>query len=295
MTSFLPALEKALVDLQQPIVSNYALFLCAYKVEHANNHITILEYEQKLLPPSPKNKRLLLKELQDRHIIKKDKDFKSGIYRINEIADRSVDEICSIVDPFCYISHLSAMSRYGLTNRIPSSLILTTPSDSIWYELRDKLLENNYGPHIDKTTIFPLEKIIFPKKIRGINVLRQQTKFPIKTQPIKGSFARISEIGATFLDMLNNPAMCGGMEHILEVWKEHAPLYLEEIITAATNSPTKIAKVRAGYILDELLNIKDSRIDDWLSAAQRGSSQLLNPEQPFSSRFSEKWMISLNV
>jgi hypothetical protein len=74
-----------------------------------------------------------------------------------------------------------------------------------------------------------------------------------------------------------------------------AKSYLEEIIISVTSFPKKIIKVRAGYILDEVLNIEDKRIQQWLAAAQRGSSQVLDPETAFRSTFSEKWMLSLNV
>ncbi len=294
MLSFLSALEKALVDLNQPIISGYTLFLCAHRIDSDGYYKNVPLYKQKHLFSREKGLRLL-RELQEYHIIKKDMDFKWGIYRVNEIADRSADEICAIADPFCYISHLSAMSRYGLTHRLPARLSITTPHRPIWNKLREDMTEKDYGKTLDKQTVIPLRQVGFSEKIRNISVERQETKFLAKTKSIKGSFSRISGIGDTFVDMLNNPSMCGGMDHVLDVWKEHAPLYLDEIITSVDSCPIKIIKVRAGYILDELLSIRDNRIGDWVSAAQRGGSRVLNAEEPFQPKFSEKWMISLNV
>lgn len=39
----------------------------------------------------------------------------------------SAEEIICVVDPFAYISHLSAMEFHGLTDRIPSSIFYSTP------------------------------------------------------------------------------------------------------------------------------------------------------------------------
>jgi predicted transcriptional regulator of viral defense system len=95
--------------------------------------------------------------------------------------------------------------------------------------------------------------------------------------------------------MLEKPTLCGRMVHILEVWDAYAEIYMDEIIKAVDNNPKKIIKVRAGYILDEIIGYKSDRVYKWLENAQRGSSQVLDPDAPFSPTFSEKWMLSINV
>lgn len=294
MIKFLTALEKKLISLNQPVVSDYAIFLHAYNLDRDGHYNNIPLHKQKQSISREKGLRLL-RELQDHHIIKADRDFKSGIFRVNEVADATAEEVCAIADPFCYISHLSAMTRYGFTHRLPAHLSLTTPSRPQWSSQRDALVERDYGAGCDKRKIIPLQQVTFRESIRGRVVDLQETKFPAKTQNIKGSRARISSIGDTFVDMMSHPVLCGGMTHVMEVWQEHAPTYLEEIIAAVERCTVKIVKVRAGYTLDEYLNIKDSRIESWLSAAQRGGSRVLDPEKPFVSTFSPKWMISLNV
>lgn len=40
--------------------------------------------------------------------------------------DNAEEVVCS-VDPFCYVSHLSAMEYHGLTNRMPTLLFISSP------------------------------------------------------------------------------------------------------------------------------------------------------------------------
>lgn len=294
MISFISALEKCLVSLGQPVVSDYSIFLCAQKISDEGSYKDMPIHAQKT--PFSREKGLrLLRELKSRHIIRKDEDFKSTIYRVNEIADRDAEEICAIADPFCYISHLSAMSRQGLTNRIPGRLYITTPERVLWNRLRDAVIEKDYGLNLSIKNKQTFKQPGFYPQIRNISVIRHESKSPARVQNIKGSYARISEIGDTFVDMLSHPALCGGMEHIMDIWKEHAPTYLDEIVEAVDRCSAKIIKVRAGYMLDELLQIEDQRIQSWVTFAQRGGSRVLNSENSYVPIFSKKWMISLNA
>lgn len=275
-------------------MSDYRIFHCAYKIDLTGIYKGSPVYKQRL--PLTREKGVqLLRVLQNRHIIRKDPNFKSGIFRINEIGDRSADEVCALADPFCYVSHLSAMHRYGLTSRIPARLYITTPERTLWNRLRDAMMRRDYGDDLHIHDIIPLQQYGFLPKIRRLETIRHESKFVAKTVEIKGSFTRISAIGDTFVEMLNNPNLCGGMAHVLEVWQQHAHTYLDDIITAVGRCPIEIAKVRAGYILDEYMQTQDTRISAWLDFAQRGGSRLLDPEGSYQPKFSEKWMISLNV
>ena len=95
--------------------------------------------------------------------------------------------------------------------------------------------------------------------------------------------------------MLTEPGLCGGTRHVLDVWEKEAELWVEEIIKAVDQLDSKIAKVRAGYILTEVMDIDHPTIHNWEQYAQRGGSRKLDPDAEYAPVFSEKWMISINV
>ena len=82
---------------------------------------------------------------------------------------------------------------------------------------------------------------------------------------------------------------------MLDVWEREAEHWVPEIVESVDRIPRKIAKVRAGYILSELLETEHPAIERWEQFAQRGGSRKLDPEGDYLPSFSERWMISLNV
>ncbi len=237
----------------------------------------------------------LIKKLEQNHVLRPDDDFTFNVFRVSNSPDQSAEEICCYIDPFCYISHLSAMHRYSLTNRTPAELHLTTPANVLWTALAENMMGDAYASELPKRSRLRLQKLVFPPAVRERPVTRHESKHPGNHQTIRDSTARIATIGQTFADMLEHPSICGGMSHVIEVWEEHATRFREEIISVVEQHYKKLVKVRAGYLLSERLHVHDDRIENWRSAAQRGSSQKLDPERPFAPTFSEKWMLSLNV
>ena len=291
----LTALTETLLNLGQPAVSGYEVFCHTLKLYAARSY-----QGEKLLTHGtdipPGALRRLMKALFTQGTLRLDSDFPGVLYRIKDTADLPAEEICALADPFCYLSHLSAMQRYGLTNRFPQSLCLTTPERRLWQQQAREKMQADCGPEaFEKETFVPLAFPAFPAQVRGRPVSRHITKCPVPARPIRDAHARIASIGWTFHDMLAEPALCGGMAHVLEVWQEHAAPYLEEIIPVVTQASSKIVQVRAGYILEERLGIQDPRILVWQSAAQRGGSRVLDPQKPFIPAYSEKWMLSINV
>ena len=235
----------------------------------------------------------LRRMLQKTNVIGPDRDYgRRGVLRVLTISDLPAEDIICLVDPTCYVSHLSAMQRWGLTDRRPDALMMTRPDrKTVAVQLRacmaDSLIE-------DEEKRF-LRIIRHPSRVRGRAVHIHESKAAGASMKNRGSDVHLSTIGQTFLDMLQEPGLCGGMAHVLDVWEEHAQTYLDDIVAAVDTATSGLVKSRAGYILEERLGLHHRDIERWKAFGQRGSSRKLDPAKAFAPTFSETWMISLNV
>ncbi len=65
----------------------------------------------------------------------------------------TAEEVACLADPFCYVSHLSAMQRYGLTDRSPEALHITRPSRPVWNAMKAEKLAVELPPeHVTQPT-----------------------------------------------------------------------------------------------------------------------------------------------
>lgn len=171
---------------------------------------------------------------------------------------------------------------------------MSTPARALWTEMREARTSETLS---SAGQIMPpkLMRIGIEPTVRKRHVTLHETKHPVPAREIADERARIAAIGYVFVEMLDQPALCGGMSHVLDCFDRHAETWLPDIITAveAINSP--IIKVRSGYILDEMLQLEFPQISKWLGCAQRGGSRKLDPKAPYGSVYSEKWMIALNA
>lgn len=221
-------------------------------------------------------------------VLQVDRDYRSR-FRVVSVPDRPADDIVCLADAFGHISHLSAMQRWGLTDRIPVALMLTRPDRRT---MRARLDEMSGG---SGDMPIPMEIVGHPEAVRLRPVQVFETRKAGSWVRDRAGFARVATIGQTFLDTLQQPAFCGGMAHVLELWQEHAGAYLDEIVEAVDGPASNIVKCRAGYILEDRLGVRDDRVRAWKAFAQRGGSRKLDPDRPFEPHYSETWMISLNV
>lgn len=275
-----------------PLATDYQLFFTLREV-YKNPEGLYLRQKTPSVADYRRTRNLLVKANK----LARDSDY-PGTYRILSKQDLSADEITCLVDPFCYISHLSAMQRYGLTDRRPEALHLTIPANKIIKNLIQEKMERDYKGGLNSTPeneVHRLNIVHHPHIVRKRHLdIISTVNYGDHTQ-VRGSYTRISSIGQTFLDMLEEPQRCGGMAHVLDTWKEHAANYISDIIAVVDKAPKSIHKVRAGYILDEVMNIDKPEIMKWLDFAQRGGSRILDPAKPFINNYSEKWMLSINV
>ena len=222
-------------------------------------------------------------------------------YRVLAIPDSPADGIVCLIDQFCHIAYLSAMQRWRLTDRIPHALMISRPDEKTVTAMAatamakgDDGIPRRHRPAHREMGPFRLNNIAHPPTVRGRPVKLHRSRHAGQSVSDRSGFARVSTIGQTFLDTLRRPALCGGMNHVLDVWEEHAAVYLDSIITTV-DTADPIVKCRAGYIIEERLGIRDSRVAVWQNLARRGGSRVLDPARPYAPIWSDRWMISLNV
>jgi len=280
--------------LRKPVTTEYELFQIGWRLAYSGKFDNL---PMSRVPKTWDKARLnsAIKILRRKRVIVEDHDFKSGVWRIVQATSAgTAEEVCCLSDPFCYVSHLSAMQRYGLTNRSPHSLHLTTPSRPIWSGLRDEQFEKHYAdyPYLDRLKLLHYS----PNDIvRGQRVIIHVSSSPAAPILDRTTNGRIASIGRTFLDMISEPHLCGGMPHVVDAWTNHANAWIDQIIPEIDKSSHKLTKVRAGYLISERLGLSDHRVEAWKNFSQRGGSQKLDPEKPYSKLFSETWKISINV
>lgn len=225
--------------------------------------------------------------LRSERIISRDHDY-TRVWRANEVPDIQADEVVCLLDKGTCVSHLSAMQRFNLTERRPLTLFLTVASNEQWRELVEITEEAGENAPLR-------QRRHHPENVRSRHLAVFQTQSFPRTTQMKSSFVRTTDIGETFINMLEQPERCGGMNHVLDVYAKHASTYLTQIVKRVDRADAKLTKVRAGYILTEKLGLKNETASSWIRFAQRGGSQRLDPKAPYKPLFSEKWMISLNV
>ena len=97
------------------------------------------------------------------------------------------------------------------------------------------------------------------------------------------------------MDAVREPEYCGGMGHVIQVFEEFGKLHSKTIIDTAGRSGKEIEKARVGYLLEEYCGVRDERLEEWAEKTVRGGSKKLDPSNEYSSEYSAKWNISINV
>jgi|TARA_R100000687_G_C6453277_1_gene166351 predicted transcriptional regulator of viral defense system len=292
--NFTDGIEQTINNNDLPVITFYDFFVLGYYLLQKK---TLNGEPLKRLPHDWDQTRAknALRRLENRKAIVIDSDFRSGVWRVTQSTRAgSAEEVACIADPFAYVSHLSAMQRYGLTDRSPQALHLTTPKKPLWNTLRNKRLHEDL-PDINQIEAPLLNRPGFKDTLRRRPIVVHISSHPWTPAPVSGEETRITSIGQTFADMLIEPKLCGGMRHVLDVWENEADQWVPEIIAAIDPLDSKIVKIRAGYILSEVMDIDDPALYSWELFAQRGGSRKLDPDAKYASKFSERWMISINV
>ncbi|MCA6573917.1 MAG: hypothetical protein ACK6BN_09000 [Pseudanabaena sp.] len=291
------AITLSLGNLEQPVISKYQFGLTVNKIYRSkfySGEPVDLHKDFAEKADIAKHLKLLLNE----GVLFPHKNL-SNIFTLLGRSNGDPEDIACTVDPFCYMSHLSAMSYHGLTDRIPKKLFISSPPNDTWRSLAKEKMQKDLGDSFESYCEHGLPKLVRPTNMNKIDKTDLYCLNSMRLgayKNVRGRSLRVSTIGRTFLDMLRNPELCGGINHILDVFDEYGEKYLRLITDDIDKNGEPIDKVRAGYILNERLGINNNEIiNGWSSLAQRGGSRKLDSSSEYSPKWSDKWKISLNI
>lgn len=234
--------------------------------------------------------------------------FKEGNEPIGFIAGISAvpdaEEAICFLEPFSYISHLSAMAWHGLTDRLPKTLFVTRPSAALWRDLSVSRLKSELKDlyPLYRSAKLPLYHPVTVSRLRKrpINVWsssRLDRAWNTAFKRIDGHGLRVATLGRCFLDMVREPELCGGIHHVMDVYANHGAVYLQQITNELDVHGTKIEKARAGYLLEnaEPGLVENEVLSRWASGVARGGSRKLDPAADYAESYSQRWALSINV
>jgi hypothetical protein len=286
-TELLDAITRRLGEVTQPVISRYqlgqAIHAEALSLQTAPNSKTVADCEKALI------QRGILRPITG---IRANKAY--TLLGTN-ITDPRV--LACGLDPFCYVSHLSAMEFHGITDRMPEIVYISSPAPKRWKEFALARMGHDLAESLDlylAQGLPPIGPITFTKLL-GKTVHRTASLHLGAYRVYQEQHMRVASLGRTFLDMLRSPELCGGINHVIDCYREHAQAYLRLIFDEIDQHGSPIDKVRAGYILETLCHSNSERITAWKAFARRGGSRKLDPHQAYSEQFSEDWCLSINT
>lgn len=291
------AAALSLGEFPQPVVTAYQLGQLLWRLfasrQYQGQNLNIPE-----TVPGARDYASLVASLEEVGVIQEKKDFPHlSVFNIIGKEHNVPEEIACAVDPFAYVSHLSAMAYHGLTDRIPEMLFLSSPAPPKWREFARDRMEKELGDDVSAYIQGGLPRLlrIDMTKIGRRPVNRYSSVHLGAFKSVKDRRLRVSTIGRTFLDMLQKPELCGGIRHVMVVFKEFGGRYLDLIADEIDQHGKSIDKVRAGYILEEHCDLRSERLEAWLRHVKRGGSQKLDPSGEYRETYSARWCLSINI
>lgn len=198
--------------------------------------------------------------------------------------------------PHAYLTYLSAMRHYSITDRIPKQIQIELPSRAQWKaqnievvnqidtSIDDKEIILKYLPRYPKNN-----DIYFKKKLLVSSTLSPKPYIQLDNG------VRVIEIGYLFVEMINNPKQCGGIDHVIDIFKEYGIAFKKKIYKAALES-SLVAQARIGLIFEEILKQNDPEITKmkYRNKDLRGGSRVFLAGEDFSNIINVEWSLSLN-
>ena len=278
---------------KRPIISRYEIILMLYKLYQdkyfngaAINRISLDE-------PEFRNIESNIRFLESINLIKQDLNL--PLYFLQGREKPSAQQVICTMNPYSYIAYLSAMEFYGLTERVPYHIHLITGTNVMYKQFVTEKIQSILPNVINIQPLMPPRLIKYPSFDKTSFSFHQTTKFKLPKEKFDTGGVRVSALGDTFLDMIKKPDLCGGIEHVIDVYKEFAEEYLPSIVKSINKNGTAIDKARSGYILEELCYLSHKTINSWKISVSRGGSRKLVPSNPYKDLYSETWCISINL
>lgn len=187
------------------------------------------------------------------------------------------------------------MEWHGITDRMPHTVDATTCMPAHYRELVAKQIQKDF-PDIQSSYQLTVPRVTkIPSFDNKKFQLHQSRTYKQPKEIVDSGGVRVASLGETFLDMLKKPGLCGGFEHVSDVFEEYAEENLALIVRSIDQKGNGMDKARAGYLLEEKFGLSHKTINQWKSTVQRGGSRKLVPENDYKDVYSETWCISINI
>lgn len=200
-------------------------------------------------------------------------------------------ELLFEIHPYAALSHLSALVFHGLTEDLPKGLTVTVSADT-----RGGFLPIGTRARDWEGIAQPAART--PATILGQSVKWVRTKpqwyFGVEEFEPLGYPMRYTTLERTLLDGLQHPELCGGIGNVLRAWVlARDRIDVDVLVHATDRFDIAVLRQRAGFIM-EAIGLSHSMLDRWQPQSKRGGSSRLVGSEPFSSRYDERWNLSLN-
>jgi predicted transcriptional regulator of viral defense system len=105
----------------------------------------------------------------------------------------------------------------------------------------------------------------------------------------------LSDVERTVIDGLRRPEYCGGITEVAKgLWMRHEDTKVEKLIQYATRLKVGAVIRRLGYLL-EIYHLASPAILDQLRSGLTRTYDLLDPRQPASGQYVNRWRLRLNI
>lgn len=291
------AITLTIGDQSEPVISTYKIAMIVFCLYREGAYKSYKITNTKTINPGRSELSYHLNKLISAGVLATKPGIPRSVYSLLGRPLESVEDVVCTIDPFSYVSHLSAMDYHGLTDRIPTKIYVSSPSSKTWSCYAEEKMRKDLGDSYTEYILNSMPKLVRTKmnKILRKDVHRFSSLHLGAYQNVRGRPLRVSTIGRTFLDMLKNPELCGGINHVLSVYEKNAKKFIKPILEEINRNGSHIDKVRAGYILNERLDVDNEIISSWLKFVARGGSRKLDQDADYIPVWSDKWCISINT